>query len=174
MSKDNDHLKYLAFNTFNPFRMDKEQMINNPDTPIPQSDVITQVSLPYYLYSGGKLKKVERRKPEEWQFGSSSMCSTSDYDVAMNKWESYLRDLPEIEVSPDFAKKCKEGGKYYEGVDFELDIDYREEIDKDVDVAIPLPVESEHPLEYHGISYNGGKVESEEGQEDFKLLEEYD
>lgn len=77
---------------------------------------------PYYLYSNGKLKKVENPEPSYWQYHSRNPLKgeedKAEYEFAQAAWINYVDRLPTIEVHPDLQAIWKEGEKYYEGKDF--------------------------------------------------------
>jgi hypothetical protein len=74
---------------------------------------------PYYLYTNGKLKKVERQLPVEDNY-KTSRYPEADYNHDKRLFEMYLDKLPDIEVSPELKKLWKEGQHLQEGVDFKL------------------------------------------------------
>lgn len=69
--------------------------------------------LPYLLYNEatGTGKIVRRKQPE----GGFTGNLTREL-----KYEEYLNSLPSIPVHDDLKRVWKDGGKYYEGKDFEL------------------------------------------------------
>jgi hypothetical protein len=127
---------------------------------------------PYYLYSNGKLKKVEKEKPEKWHIFAPHYDSkrdiTPEYEGKLLEWRDYVATLQPIEVHPDLQAIWKEGEKYYPGKDFKWGTapDNRKVVYDDEDdyklaqyeakhelsptpksMAIPLPVESEESQE---------------------------
>lgn len=98
-------------------------------------------TIPYYLYTNGKLKKVEREKPDQ-----SKYVHPGAFQDHSGIYRDYINSLPSIEVHEDLKKVWKELQVFYEGKDFKLDPVY-DPHGQPHDVlgfmAIPLPVEAE-------------------------------
>ena len=98
---------------------------------------------PYYLFTNGKLKKVEREEPD-WLSYKNNVKDNDRWEADVNRWVEYMNSIVPIEVHPDLQVIWKEGGKYYEGKDFQIAKRYPVGL-KYCDCAIPLPGEAEEP-----------------------------
>lgn len=83
--------------------------------------------LPYFLFTNGKLKKVERDRPR-WKgktyMGQPYITGETQWNAFQDEcteYRNYIDSLPEITVHPELAKVWKEGERYYEGRDFKID-----------------------------------------------------
>lgn len=100
----------------------------------------TNTPIPYYLYiSGlGGVKKVERLVPVKDDYKEVYW-----FEVALDAYLKYIDELPHIPVHDDLKKVWKDGGHYYEGKDFKLDLTLKKKKNeqfafKPVYVALPL------------------------------------
>lgn len=71
------------------------------------------MSNPYYLYTGGVLKLVDREEPSYFDH-----LDKNKYHNACEVWADYINALPSIAVSDDLKAKLKEGDRPVEGKDF--------------------------------------------------------
>jgi len=76
-----------------------------------------KINTMYYLYTNGKLKKVEREEPQRHQYEAGQ---TDIYLTHLNIFKEYVSSLPEISVHPDLQKIWKEGSSPVEGKDFQI------------------------------------------------------
>lgn len=74
---------------------------------------------PYYLYTNGVLKLVDREEPSYFDH-----LDKNKYHNACEVWADYINALPSIAVSDDLKKVFVEGKRYEEGKDFRLDYNY--------------------------------------------------
>lgn len=79
---------------------------------------------PYYLYTGGVLKRVEQPEPKEWAFHDrnphNAERNNAAWLLAHNSWKAHVDCLPSIAVSDDLKAKWKEGDRPVVWKDFEL------------------------------------------------------
>lgn len=126
-------------------------------------------TIPYYLYTNGKLKKVERQEPtkEEWK---ESKYPVDNFLHEKRMFDQYINSLPSIEVHEDLKKVWKEGERYYEGKDFQLRCQQSKctcgnpfNGSSDCLIAIPIPVEAENTYSLTAIQmqeiYSAGAKE---------------
>lgn len=95
---------------------------------------MSTTQLPLYIYTGGKLKKVEKSEPKQDDFETYPLPLCMDKGEEQREffkrqmsieedhkgWESYVDGIPGITVHPDLAKVWKEGERPVEGKDFNL------------------------------------------------------
>ena len=100
----------------------------NPNTPIDPEyisvDTPENKFMSYYLFTKGKLKKVEREPPEHHYSKFSEEKDNFQYLKALrecSEWSAYLRQITPFEVSPELSKLWKEGQHLQEGEGFEIE-----------------------------------------------------
>jgi hypothetical protein len=76
---------------------------------------------PFYLYTNGALKLVDREEPGDVFKGGAGGFGYMYMAKEKEKWESYISTLPSIEVGMNLKAIWKEGDKPIEGKDFTLE-----------------------------------------------------